>query len=91
MQIHVELFGIPRRRAGTQHAAVDLPGPAICLGEALQALARQYPELSPECIDGDRLADGCVANLGGVQFIRDPHTPLPWGVPLLILSADAGG
>jgi molybdopterin converting factor small subunit len=87
MSITVELFGIPRQRAGTAQLVVD----AGRLGELLADLGRRYPALAADCLDGPRLKTGFVANLGGERFISDPQTPLAAGDHVLILSADAGG
>ena len=85
--IDVELFGIPRARAGTARVAVC----GETLGAALVALASQYPALAAACIEENRLRPGYLANLSGRRFITDPATPLVSGDTLLILSADAGG
>ena len=83
----VELFGIPRQRAGT--ATLEARGPR--LGDVLTDLAVRYPSLAECCIDGDRLRSGYVASLGGRCFVTDPQTQLTPGESVLILSADAGG
>lgn len=85
--IHVELFGIPRQRAGT--ACVEARGGR--LADVLADLAARYPRLAECCIDGDRLRPGYVASLGGRRFVSDPQTQLLPGEAVLILSADAGG
>lgn len=83
----VEMFGIPRARAGvaTTIAAGD------CLGDVLEDLAIRFPELAAECIDGRNLRLGFTVNLDGQRFITDPATPLADGDRLLLLSLDAGG
>lgn len=86
-RISVELYGIARRRAGTDRAAAA----GRSLGEVLADLGRQFPALAEACFDGGRLKPGFVANLGGDRFVTDPHTPLGEATSLLILSADAGG
>ena len=87
MKIRVELFGIPRERAGVAETEVN----AVSLGEALTELARQFPALAESCIDDQQLRPGFVANLGGDRFVADPATRLDANTALLILSADAGG
>jgi molybdopterin converting factor small subunit len=87
MSIEVELFGIPRSRAGVTRSEVE----GTTLGELLANLVARYPGLSPDCIVGERLRDGYVANLNGARFVRDPATMLAAGDAVLILSADAGG
>jgi molybdopterin converting factor small subunit len=87
MTITVELFGIPRERAGTERVQC---APAR-LGDVLAHLLARFPRLADECIAGDRLQSGYLANLNGQKFVTDPATELTDGDSLLILSADAGG
>ncbi len=87
MNVEVELFGIPRARAGV--AVTSARG--ANLGDVLADLARRFPGLADACIDGRRLKTSYLANLDGRQFVTDPETPLTDGASLLILSADAGG
>jgi molybdopterin converting factor small subunit len=87
MSIVVELFGIPRQRAGTARA--DIQG--ATLGEVLLELTRRYPRLADDCFDAAGLRRGYLANLNGQRFVSDPATRLAAGDSLLILSADAGG
>lgn len=87
MQIAVELFGIPRARAGT--AATSAVGEN--LGDVLADLAKRFPQLAESCIDGRELRTGYIANLGAQQFVTEPDTPLNEGDTLLLLSLDAGG
>lgn len=87
MQVEVELFGIPRARAGTaQTTAVG-----HCLGDVLVDLAARFPALAEACIEGRRLKPNFVANLGGRQFVTLPETPLTTGDTVLLMSLDAGG
>lgn len=90
MTIVVELFGIPRQRAGHARIVLQLPGQQTTLGEALRQFADQNVGMR-QCIRDDRLASGYAANLGGDRFINDPQEILNDGDSLLILSADAGG
>lgn len=85
--VTVELYGIPRQRAGT--AAAHCRGGS--LGDVLRELADRYPELAATCIDDDRLRPGYLANLDGGLFLQDPATMLEEGATLLLMSADAGG
>jgi len=91
MQVHVELYGIPRQRARAEHARVELDAATASLGDVLESLAVRFPELAAACFDGRRLKSGYVANVDGKQFLRDPEARLSDGDCLLILSADAGG
>jgi hypothetical protein len=61
MTIIVELFGIPRQRAGT--ARIDAHG--ATLGEVLLDLTQRCPRLGEDCITGDGLRGGYLANLNG--------------------------
>jgi molybdopterin converting factor small subunit len=89
MSITVELFGIPRSRAGV--ARTEASGTR--LDEVVAELARRFPRLAEECLDParGRLQPGTLANLNGQRFVTDPATALAPGDALLILSADAGG
>lgn len=84
--MRVELFGIPRERAGV--AEFELR--ADTLGQMLSALLVRCPSLA-ELMTTDRLRPSIVANLNGDRFVRDPLTPLKEDDCVLILSADAGG
>ena len=85
--VTVELFGIPRARAGV--AVTTAKG--RFLGEVLAELATRFPLLAQTCIDGHQLRPGFTANIGGNQFVTDPETPLSNGDTILLLSLDAGG
>ena len=87
MPVNVELFGIPRARAGITTTTAT----GRCLGDVLADLATRFPELAATCIDGRRLRPGFTANLDGQRFITDPDTRLKDGDRLLLLSLDAGG
>ena len=87
MKVTVELFGIPRERAGV--GAVTVAGE--CLGDVLANLAAEFPRLAVDCIDGRQLRTGYAANLGGERFVTSPETPLARGESVLIMSLDAGG
>ncbi len=89
--IQIELYGIPRIRAGT--ARLEVIGESV--GEALEALSRLCPSLEGEVL---KTGSGCGhvrpayrLNLNGDRFVSDPATPLNDGDALLILSADVGG
>lgn len=87
MDIHVELFGIPRARAGVAKTIAS----GDSLGDVLADLARRYPGLAETCIDGRRLRPGYTANLRGEQFVTDSETKLNSGDTVLLLTLDAGG
>lgn len=84
--MHVEFLGIPRERAGV----ADLEIEAATLGELLDALASQFPELR-ELIANGELHPSVVANLNGDEFVTDRSRPLAHDDHVLILSADVGG
>ena len=85
--IRVELFGIPRQRAGVGETTAE----GSNLGELLADLGRRHPDLAATCLDGNRLRPGFVANLGGERFVSDPKTEVRAHDTVMILSADAGG
>jgi molybdopterin converting factor small subunit len=87
MTISVELFGIPRQRAGV--AKTEAAGTR--LDEVVGDLARRFPRLAEECFSGGWLKSGTLVNLNGQRFVSDPATVLEPGDAILILSADAGG
>jgi len=88
MTIHVELFGIPRQRAGVKECDIA----ASDLGELLKQLAERYPSLIGQGLNPQgTLQPGYLANLNGRTFVTEPTTPLTDGDSVLILSADAGG
>lgn len=87
MQITVELYGIPRSRAGVEKTVAT----GSCLGDVLADLAARFPHLAETCIEGNRLRPGYTANLRGERFVTDPETTLTDGDTLLLLTLDAGG
>ena len=87
MQVTIELFGIPRARAGVSQTLAD----GSTLGEVFLDLAQRFPALEDECIQGGFLKLGYTANLRGEKFVTDPTTQLKEGDSILLLSIDAGG
>jgi len=87
MSITVELFGIPRERAGVAETQAE----GARLDQVLADLARRFPRLAADCFARDGLQKGYLANLNGQRFVSDPATVIRPGDQLLILSADAGG
>ena len=87
VSVKVELFGIPRARAGVaQTVAVGHD-----LGDVLSDLSARFPDLAASCIDGRHLKPGFTVNLSGNRFVTEPETLLHDGDSVLILSLDAGG
>ena len=87
MQIKVELFGIPRVRAGVSQTLAS----GSTLGEVIEDLAKRFPALGEECFQGRFLKVGYTANLRGEHFLTDPAFRLNEGDAILFLSLDAGG
>jgi molybdopterin converting factor small subunit len=87
MAICIELYGIPRQRAGVSRTFAE----GARLDEVLADLAARFPSLADACFAHGTFRDGYLANLNGDRFVSDPATTLAPGDSLLILSADAGG
>ena len=87
MQVTVELFGIPRARAGVSLTISN----GQCLGDVLVDLAERFPILAETCIDGRCLRRGYTANVRGERFVTASETPLSDGDTVLLLSLDEGG
>jgi molybdopterin converting factor small subunit len=87
MQVAVELFGIPRARAGLSRTSAA----GSNLGDVLADLAKKFPPLAETCIDGRSLRPGYIVNLSAERFVTAPETPLCENDTVLLLSLDAGG
>jgi molybdopterin converting factor small subunit len=87
MQVAVELFGIPRSRAGVAQTTAA----GANLGDVLADLATRFPQLAEACIEGRSLRSGFIANLGAERFVTSPETQLSEGDTILLFSLDAGG
>jgi molybdopterin converting factor small subunit len=85
--ITIELFGVPRMRAGRDAVAVE----ARCLGEAMAALGRECPALTPSVVDGECLQPFYVVAINGIHFTAEARHPLRDGDVVVLLAADAGG
>jgi molybdopterin converting factor small subunit len=85
--ITIELYGIPRARAGTAEIVVA----GVTPREALVALAEACPGMGDVFRPDGRLSPQFLLSLGGTQFLTDLDRPLQPGARLLLLSADAGG
>ena len=85
-EITIELFGIPRQRAGV--AAIRLH--ADTLADVVRQLDVSYPKLGLTQADGT-LSPHYLLSMNGACFVRDIRTSLPANARLLLLSADAGG
>ena len=85
--VTIELFGVPRLRAGLEALQVE----ARSLGEALHALGEACPSLRASVIDEGRLRPFYLVAVNGAQLTADPTTPLHDGDVVALMSADAGG
>jgi molybdopterin-guanine dinucleotide biosynthesis protein A len=86
-QITIELFGVPRLRAGVSCLSVE----AATLGDALLALGHAAPALAGTVLDGGKLNPAYAVSLNGERFVNDESTPLSDGDSLLLLAVDVGG
>ena len=91
MTIRVELYGIPRQRAGAELLHVATESVGTSLAQILADLTRQSPALAAACFEEGSLRKGYLASIDGVTFVTDPQTIVLPGQSLLLLSADAGG
>ncbi len=85
--ITIELFGMPRARAGTKEVVVS----ASTVGEALAEVVKVSPKLADVFRADGSLSPQYLLSLDGQQFVSDLTHPLRSGDRLLLLSADAGG
>jgi molybdopterin synthase sulfur carrier subunit len=85
--VTVELYGVPRLRAG--RAEVVVSGGTVA--EVLTRLQRECPGLAGLLDNDNRLSPHYLLSLDGVRFFGDTAQTVPPGSRLLLLSADAGG
>lgn len=85
--ITIELFGMPRARAGTKEISVS----AVTAGEALVEVIKVCPQLADVFRADGSFSPQYLLSLDGQQFISELSQPLRSGDRLLLLSADAGG
>jgi molybdopterin converting factor small subunit len=85
--VAIELFGIPRLRAGIGLIRVD----ASSIREALAELCRACPALEDSLLRQGRVHEAFRLSVNGETFVSDLNTPLRDGDALLLLSADVGG
>jgi hypothetical protein len=83
----IELYGVPRLRAGRG----ELPVRAATVAEALRSLESACPALAGLVRPTGRLAPHYLLSIDGSQFLDDLDRPLRPGQRLVLLSADAGG
>jgi molybdopterin converting factor small subunit len=85
--VTVELFGVPRLRAGRSELRVE----AVTVAELLAAVERACPGLAGLARPDGRPAPHYLLSLDGRSFLSDPGHALRPGDRVLLLSADAGG
>ena len=85
--VTVELYGVPRQRAGRAELAVA----ARTVAEVLEAVERACPGLAGMRRPDGRLAGHYLLSIDGRQFVTDPGLEVRPGDRVLLLSADAGG
>ena len=86
-QVTVELFGLPRQRAGQTKVVVD----AATVAEALRALIVACPQLAGLTDEAGRVGPHFLVSIDGCEFIGNLQRELQSGERLLVMSADAGG
>lgn len=85
--VTIELFGVPRLRAGREVVAVE----AASLGQALAELCAACPALEPSVVERGALKPHYRVAINGTLLTADPATKLSDGDVVILLSADAGG
>jgi molybdopterin converting factor small subunit len=85
--ITIELFGVPRLRAGVASVQVE----AGSVAAALRGLGRLCPALDGPVVAGGTLHPAYLACKNGTEFVSDPATTLADGDVLLVMAADVGG
>jgi molybdopterin synthase sulfur carrier subunit len=83
----VELFGVPRLRAGRPTCTVT----AGSIGDAMAALETQCPQLSGTVLANGWPLPAYRLSLNGNSFVTDRAVRLHPGDSLILLAADAGG
>lgn len=86
-EITIELFGIPRQRAGMARITVQ----ASTLADAVGQLEASCPRLAGLIQADGTLSPHYLLSLNGEHFVGDLREKLPAKARLLLLSADAGG
>ena len=87
----MELYGIPRQRAGTELMCVTVGPEGIRLCDIFAELTRQSPGLADACFDQGALRTEYLASIDGETFVTDSQVMVLPGQSLLLFSADAGG
>ena len=87
----MELYGIPRQRAGTELLSVTAGPEGLPLRDIFAELTRQSPGLADACFDQGALRTEYLASIDGETFVTDSQVMVLPGQSLLLFSADAGG
>ena len=85
--VTIELFGIPRRRAGVAEVCVN----ARTLADAVRELEAACPTLTGLMTADGTLSPQVLLSLDGTRFTGNLDQELHDGARLLLFSADAGG
>lgn len=85
--VTIELFGIPRQRAGVARLTVQ----ADTLADAVRQLESACPRLAGILQADGTLSPHYLLSLNGERFLGSLREKLPANARLLLLSADAGG
>lgn len=85
--VTVELYGVPRLRAGASRVEV----PAGTLASILHELATLLPGLVPDIVHDGRLTEHALVAVDGREIVADPALPIADGTVLVLISAAAGG
>ncbi len=85
--ITIELFGVPRLRAGV--GLIQLQAEDV--GSALRGLAAACPALNGSVVVDGQVQPSYRLSLNGEQFVTQAETALVEGDVLLLLAADVGG
>ena len=85
--VTIELYGLPRLRAGAERLEVA-PGR---LREILTALAAALPGLVPDIVRDGQLTEHALIAVDGRDLLVDPHADIPDDTVLVLISAQSGG
>ena len=90
-RIKIEVFGIPRLRAGVAEFFVDVCRVKNRLADIRETLNRELPAFGDACVEEGQLRKDYVFNISGKRFTRSADYEILPEDTLLILSSDAGG
>lgn len=88
--VKIELFGIPRLRAGVAEFFVQIETPCS-LGDVLKLIEEYYPELGRELLENGQFRKEFIVNISGKRFTKTLEDPINESDSILIMSSDAGG